>query len=50
MFINGLHLIALLAAQCPETITEAEDYYIIENIQCPLAEQKERICHPLKIR
>lgn len=41
MFINGLHLIALLAAQCPEAITEAEDYYIIENIQYPLAEQKD---------
>ena len=41
MFINGLHLIAILAAQCPETITEVEDYYIIENIQYPLAEQKD---------
>ena len=41
MFIDGLYIIAGLAAQCPETITEVGDYYIIENIQCPLAEQKD---------
>lgn len=51
MFINGLHLIAILAAQCPEAITEVGDYYVIvdtkvckdfiENIQYPLAEPKD---------
>lgn len=41
MFINGLHIIAGLATQCPEEITEVGDYYIIEDIQYPLAEQKD---------
>jgi hypothetical protein len=41
MFINALHLVAILAAQCPETIMEVGDYYIIENIQYPFAEQKD---------
>lgn len=41
MFMHGLYLIAALATQCSEAITEVEDYYIIENIQYPLAEQKD---------
>lgn len=41
MFMHGLYLIAALATQCSEAIMEVEDYYIIENIQYPLAEQKD---------
>ena len=47
MFIDGLYLIAILAAQCPEAITEVGDDYIIidtkickdiiEEIQNPFA-------------
>ena len=50
MFIDGLYLIATLATQCPEAITEVGDDYIIvdtkickdiiENIQNPFAELK----------
>ena len=51
MFIDGLYLIATLATQCPEAITEVGDDYIIvdtkickdiiENIQNPFAELKD---------
>lgn len=51
MFINGLYLITVLAAQCPEAITKVGDNYIvidtkickdiIEKIQNPFAELKD---------
>lgn len=38
MFIGSLYLIAVLATQCLEVTIEVGDYYIIEELQNPLAD------------